>query len=84
MAENLVSKNLGVGSATVHTQVIAVNLQYRIKDGGIELHILMSGDITLAKAHDHADSIENQLKEKFGENTHVAIHMEPKETETPT
>lgn len=50
----------------------------------IELHILMSGDITLAKAHDHADSIENQLKEKFGENTHVAIHMEPKETESPT
>lgn len=50
----------------------------------IELHILMSGDITLAKAHDHADSIENQLKEKFGQNTHVAIHMEPKETENPT
>lgn len=50
----------------------------------IELHILMNGDITLAKAHDHADSIEDQLKEKFGENTHVAIHMEPKETESPT
>ena len=50
----------------------------------IELHILMSGDITLAKAHDHADSIENQLKEKFGQNTHVAIHMEPAETENPT
>lgn len=50
----------------------------------IELHILMNGDITLAKAHDHADSIEGQLKEKFGENAHVAIHMEPKETESPT
>ena len=50
----------------------------------IELHILMSGDITLAKAHDHADSIENQLKQRFGENTHVAIHMEPAETENPT
>ena len=50
----------------------------------IELHILMNGDITLTKAHDHADSIENQLKERFGENTHVAIHMEPKETENPT
>ena len=50
----------------------------------IELHILMSGDITLAKAHDHADSIENQLKKRFGENTHVAIHMEPAETENPT
>lgn len=50
----------------------------------IELHILMNGDITLTKAHDHADSIENQLKKRFGENTHVAIHMEPKETENPT
>lgn len=50
----------------------------------IELHILMNGDITLARAHDHADSIENQLKKRFGEHTHVAIHMEPSETENPT
>jgi len=50
----------------------------------IELHILMSGDITLSKAHDHADSIEERLKKRFGENTHVAIHMEPKETEKAT
>ena len=50
----------------------------------IELHILMNGGITLARAHDHADSIENQLKKRFGEHTHVAIHMEPSETENPT
>lgn len=50
----------------------------------IELHILMNGEITLARAHDHADSIENQLKKRFGEHTHVAIHMEPSETENPT
>ena len=43
----------------------------------IELHILMNGDITLSQAHSHADSIEGKLKERFGENTHVAIHMEP-------
>ena len=43
----------------------------------IELHILMNGDITLARAHDHADAIESRLKKRFGENTHVAIHMEP-------
>ena len=43
----------------------------------IELHILMSGDITLAKAHEHADSIEEKLKQRFGEDTHIAIHMEP-------
>lgn len=50
----------------------------------IELHILMSGDITLSKAHDHADSIEERLKKRFGDNTHIAIHMEPKETEKAT
>ena len=47
----------------------------------IELHILMHGDITLEKAHDHADSIENKLKQRFGSDTHVAIHMEPTEQE---
>lgn len=43
----------------------------------IELHILMNGDIPLSRAHEHADSIENRLKERFGQYTHVAIHMEP-------
>ena len=50
----------------------------------IELHILMDGDITLAKAHEHADSIEERLKAEFGQNTHVAIHMEPAGTGNPT
>jgi cation diffusion facilitator family transporter len=48
----------------------------------IELHILMNGDITLAQAHDHADAIELRLKERFGDGTHVAIHMEPTEKES--
>ena len=43
----------------------------------IELHILMNGNITLSKAHDHADSIESRLKQRFGNDTHIAIHMEP-------
>lgn len=43
----------------------------------IELHILLSGDITLSKAHEHADSIEEKLKQRFGKFTHIAIHMEP-------
>ena len=45
----------------------------------IEMHILMNGDITLTEAHDRASVIENSLKEKYGPNTHVAIHMEPVE-----
>lgn len=43
----------------------------------IEMHVFMNGDISLCTAHSHADTIENLLKERFGADTHVAIHMEP-------
>lgn len=43
----------------------------------MEMHILMDGNISLHAAHDTADAIENALKERFGEKTHVAIHIEP-------
>ena len=29
------------------------------------------------KAHETATGIEHRLKEKFGEDTHVGIHVEP-------
>ena len=45
----------------------------------IELHILMDGDITLKEAHDKASEVENLLRQHYGEETHVAVHMEPKE-----
>lgn len=45
----------------------------------IELHIDMDGHITLTEAHDKATEIEELLREKFGEETHVAVHVEPKE-----
>ena len=41
----------------------------------IELHILMDGDITLQEAHDKASEVED----RYGEDTHVAVHVEPKE-----
>lgn len=43
----------------------------------IEIHIRMDGDIPLHKAHSTATGIEHKLKEKFGEDTHVGIHVEP-------
>ena len=43
----------------------------------IELHVRMDGDISLRKAHDNASAIEHKLKERFGETTHVSLHMEP-------
>ena len=45
----------------------------------IELHILMDGNISLKEAHDKADEVESVLKQRYGEETHVAVHVEPRE-----
>ena len=45
----------------------------------IELHILMDGDISLKEAHDKASEVEDVLRQHYGEETHVAVHVEPKE-----
>ena len=48
----------------------------------IEAHIRMDGDISLFDAHSRATMVEQKLKERFGSDTHVTIHMEPiKESE---
>ncbi len=43
----------------------------------IELHIRMNGDISLREAHDRATEIELSMKKRFGNSTHVSLHMEP-------
>ena len=43
----------------------------------IEMHIRMDGHLTLYEAHAKASVIENKLKEKYGNETHVGIHVEP-------
>lgn len=43
----------------------------------IEAHIRMDGDITLTEAHDLATAIEQRLKARFGDTTHITLHMEP-------
>ena len=45
----------------------------------IELHILMDGDITLREAHNKASEVEELLRARYGEDTHVAVHVEPHE-----
>ena len=44
----------------------------------IEMHILMDGDVSLREAHDKASEVENLLRNHYGEETHVAVHVEPK------
>ena len=43
----------------------------------IELHIRMDGGITLNEAHDKASEVEQLLRRRYGEETHVAVHAEP-------
>ena len=43
----------------------------------IEMHIRMPGATSLYEAHQHATVIEQHLKERFGADTHVGIHLEP-------
>ena len=45
----------------------------------IELHILMDGNISLKEAHDKASEVEDLLRQHYGNETHVAVHVEPKE-----
>lgn len=43
----------------------------------IEMHVKMSPDISLMKAHEIATEVEKRIKNRFGSETHVGIHMEP-------
>ncbi len=43
----------------------------------IEVHIRMDGNLSLNEAHRLTTNVEKRLKEKFGEGTHIGIHMEP-------
>ena len=41
-------------------------------------HILMDGNITLCEAHDKASEVEDLLRQHYGNDTHIAVHVEPK------
>ena len=39
----------------------------------------MDGHITLCEAHDKASEVENLLRQHYGNETHISVHVEPKE-----
>lgn len=43
----------------------------------IEMHIRMKGETPLKEAHNKANEIERLLREQYGEQTHIVVHMEP-------
>ena len=44
----------------------------------IDMHVRMPGDVSLSVAHEHASMAEQRLRERFGGETFISIHMEPK------
>lgn len=44
----------------------------------IELHIRMDGAMPLADSHARTCEIEQALKARFGERTHITLHVEPR------
>ena len=45
----------------------------------IELHILVDGELPLRDAHEKASQVEDLLRSHYGEETHIAVHVEPRE-----
>lgn len=43
----------------------------------IEAHVRMDGALPLTLVHERATSIERAIKQHFGSETHVTLHMEP-------
>ena len=43
----------------------------------IEMHLRMDGNMPLAEAHRHSAMLEQRLRERFGQQTMITIHMEP-------
>lgn len=43
----------------------------------IEAHTEMDGSMTLEEAHRIASAAERKIRKRFGEKTHIGIHMEP-------
>ena len=43
----------------------------------IEAHVRMDGALPLTLVHERATSIERAIKQRFGSETHVTLHMEP-------
>lgn len=43
----------------------------------IDAHIVVSPDMTVVEAHDIATEVEDRLREKYGNETQISIHIEP-------
>ncbi len=69
--ENIVNSYSGVTEMhNLRTRQVGVNY-------AITMHVRMDGNISLYESHEKVDQIEKKLKERFGHQTIISIHVEP-------
>jgi len=69
--EEIVNSYPGVTEMhNLRTRQIGVNY-------AITMHVRMDGNISLYESHERVDQIEKDLKERFGHQTIISIHVEP-------
>ena len=69
--ENIMYETPGVrGLHHLRTRRIGNNI-------AIEVHLKMDGNLTLTQAHEIASEVERRIRARFGQETHIGIHMEP-------
>lgn len=69
--EDIVNSYSGVTELhNLRTRQVGVNY-------AISMHVRMDGNISLYESHEKVDQIEKDLKEKFGHQTIINIHVEP-------
>lgn len=56
------------------------NLRTRRLGAGIiaQIHIRLDGIMSVSASHEHTRHIEKRMRERFGEWTHIIVHVEPK------
>lgn len=48
-----------------------------------EVHIRLDGSLPLSEAHEKASEVERRFKDRFGAQSHIIVHMEPKHKNNP-
>ncbi len=48
-----------------------------------EVHIRLDGALPLSEAHEKASEVERRFKDRFGAQSHIIVHMEPKQENNP-
>ena len=43
----------------------------------VEVHIRLDGNLTLHEAHEKASEVERRFHARFGDDSHIIVHMEP-------